>query len=49
MYGGKKFQAWRDVLLVELEPESRIKALHALGELGANGYAEETAAAIVRA
>jgi hypothetical protein len=45
-YGGKNFSAWRDELLTELEPQSRIKALHGLGELGANGYAEEAAAAI---
>jgi len=46
LYGGKNFRTWRGVLLTELEAASRIKALHALGELGANGYAEEAAGTI---
>jgi hypothetical protein len=45
-YGGKSFDEWRTELLTDLEPETRVKALTALGAFGANGYAEEAAAAI---
>jgi hypothetical protein len=45
-YGGKSFDEWRKVLLGDLEPETRVKALTALGAFGANGYGEEVAAAI---
>jgi beta-lactamase regulating signal transducer with metallopeptidase domain len=45
-YGGKNFIEWRKVLLGDLEPDTRVKALTALGSFAANGYAEEVAAAI---
>ena len=45
-YGGKNFDEWRTELLSDLEPETRVKALTALGAFAANGYAEETAVAI---
>jgi beta-lactamase regulating signal transducer with metallopeptidase domain/HEAT repeat protein len=48
-YGGKTFAEWRDLLLTDLEPESRVKALKAIGELGANGYSTEAADAIGKA
>jgi RNA polymerase sigma factor (sigma-70 family) len=46
-YGGKDFNAWRDVLLTELKPQVRAEAMKALGAFGANGYGQEAAAAIV--
>ena len=46
LYNGKNFQVWRELLLTDLDPDSRMKALQALRELGANGYADEAAAAI---
>jgi beta-lactamase regulating signal transducer with metallopeptidase domain len=45
-YGGKSLDAWGEMLLEDLEPETRVKALTALGAFAANGYAEEVAGAI---
>ncbi len=45
-YGGKYFEEWRDVLLRDVEPDTRVKALTAVGAFAANGYPEEAAAAI---
>ncbi|HLJ10478.1 MAG TPA: HEAT repeat domain-containing protein [Planctomycetaceae bacterium] len=48
-YGGKSFDEWRQVLVTDLDPETRVKALMALGTFGANGYSEKAAAAIADA
>ncbi len=45
-YGGKDFIEWREMLVDDLDPVTRIKALEALGTFGANGYAEEVAQVI---
>lgn len=45
-YGGKSFDEWQVVLLRDLDPESRVKALEAIGTLGDNGYATEAVAAV---
>lgn len=45
-YAGQTWEHWRDLLVYELEPESRVKALEAVGAFGRNGFAEEAVAAI---
>jgi len=45
-YGGKSFEEWRNLLLTELKPESRVEAIKAMSSFGANGYAREAAAAV---
>jgi beta-lactamase regulating signal transducer with metallopeptidase domain len=45
-YGGKSFSEWRQMLIDDLEPATRIRALEAIGTFGANGYATEAAEAI---
>jgi beta-lactamase regulating signal transducer with metallopeptidase domain len=46
LYGGKGFQEWSIQLLIDLEPDTRVKALAAMGAFAANGYADRVAAAI---
>jgi hypothetical protein len=48
-YSGKSFDEWRLTLVNDLDPETRVKALEALGALGANAYGSEAAAAIEQA
>jgi RNA polymerase sigma factor (sigma-70 family) len=48
-YGGKTFDAWLDVLLTDLKPETRVEAIRALSAFGANGYGREATTAIVEA
>ncbi|MSR59098.1 MAG: hypothetical protein EXS05_15880 [Planctomycetaceae bacterium] len=48
-YGGKTFEEWQQLLLTDLETESRIKSLKALDAFASNGYAEEAAATIQQA
>jgi len=45
-YGGMSFDEWEEQLVTDLEPESRMEAIKAIGVLGANGYAEEAVRAI---
>ncbi len=49
-YGGKSFDDWRKLLLTDLEPDTRVKAIKALGAFGpATGNAKMVAAAIAEA
>jgi RNA polymerase sigma factor (sigma-70 family) len=47
-YDGKDFYTWRETLLSELKPSLRVEAIKALNEFGSRGYADETAAALIR-
>ncbi|HYV38585.1 MAG TPA: sigma-70 family RNA polymerase sigma factor, partial [Gemmataceae bacterium] len=47
MYGGKDFNAWRDILLKDLKAEVRMEAIKAIGTFGVNGYAEDAAASLL--
>jgi RNA polymerase sigma factor (sigma-70 family) len=46
-YGGKSFDEWRRVLLIDLKPEMRVEAINALSTFGPNGYASEAITAIL--
>jgi HEAT repeat protein len=48
-YAERSFEEWKQVLATDLDPETRKKAIQALGAFGANGYGEEAVSAIVEA
>lgn len=45
-YGGKSFGEWRQTLLTDLEPDTRIKAINAFKVFGAVAYEDEIVATI---
>ena len=48
-YAGKRFDEWRDVLLTDLDPSTRIQAFKALQAFGPTAHAQEVAAAVQEA
>src|SRR5205807_552128 len=48
-YAGKSFDEWRDVLLTDLDPSTRIKAFKALQAFGSTMHAQEVADAVQEA
>ncbi len=46
-YAGKSFDQWNEELQNDLDPETRIQAIAALGQFGANGLTDQAIAALV--
>ncbi|HYV39464.1 MAG TPA: sigma-70 family RNA polymerase sigma factor [Gemmataceae bacterium] len=46
-YKAKDFAAWKETLVIELDPSIQIDAIKALGAFGVNGYHEDATAAIL--
>jgi beta-lactamase regulating signal transducer with metallopeptidase domain/HEAT repeat protein len=47
-FEGSSFKQWQSILMTELDPKMRAKALSALGRFGAFGYEDEASAAIAK-
>lgn len=47
-YAGRSFADWRDQLLNDLDPETRVKAMEPIAAFGNNGYADEAVAALAQ-
>jgi HEAT repeat protein/beta-lactamase regulating signal transducer with metallopeptidase domain len=46
-YGGKSFEQWREGVLTELDPTTRVKGIKAFGAFGSNGHGAEAVQAIL--
>jgi HEAT repeat protein len=47
-YEGKSFEQWRELMFNDLSPETRVKAMKAMGAFGRKGYGPEAAKAILK-